>query len=155
MLTDDVEREIVVPREAVEPNTAVATPPATLALVALEPTRAAVAEAVPLAEELGEVRADVGLELEHALLREDVRDDLALAGMLGAGARVEEAALDGDERIIEVNDVIKFQDIEEWFLSNAYVLKKELENSQSKLEPHCIHLQGYHPLTTIYHIIFK
>ena len=31
-----------------------------------------------------------------------MRDDLALTGMLGAGARVEETALDGDERIVEI-----------------------------------------------------
>jgi hypothetical protein len=31
-----------------------------------------------------------------------VRDDLALAAVLGTGARVEEASLDGDEGIVEV-----------------------------------------------------
>ena len=34
----------------------------------------------------------MGLEAQDILLRKDVRDDLALAGVLGAVARVEEAA---------------------------------------------------------------
>ena len=99
--TDDVEREIVVPRKAVEPEAAVAALPA-FALLAGAVLQRKVVETIPLAHELFDVQTGVRLELEHALLREDVRDDLALAGMLGAGARVEEAALDGDEGVVEV-----------------------------------------------------
>lgn len=76
--------------------------PAALSLAAGQALGAALAERVPLPEELGEVLADVGLELEHALLREDVRDDLALARVFGARACAEESALYGDERVVEV-----------------------------------------------------
>lgn len=48
------------------------------------------------------MRTNVGLELEHVLLREYVRHNLALARMLKTRARVEEAALDRDEGIVEV-----------------------------------------------------
>ena len=99
--TDDVEREIVVPREAVEPEAAVAALPA-FAFLAGAALQRKVVETVPLAHELFDVQTGVRLELEHALLREDVRDDLALAGVLGARARVEEPALDGDEGVVEV-----------------------------------------------------
>ena len=48
------------------------------------------------------MRADVRLEREDGLLGEDVGHDLALARVLRARARVEEAALDGDEGVVEV-----------------------------------------------------
>ena len=102
MRTDDIEREVVVPWQTIEPYTAVAALPAALALVAGEAIFAALAELVPLREERGEVRVDVRLELEHVLLREDGGDDLALARVLRARARVEEPALDGDEGVVEV-----------------------------------------------------
>lgn len=100
--TDDVECEVVVPRQAVVPYTALTTVPAALSLAAGKALGAALAERVPLPEELGEVLADVGLELEHALLRKYVRDDLALARVLRARAGAEEAALDGHECVVEV-----------------------------------------------------
>jgi hypothetical protein len=43
---------------------------------------------------------DVLLELADGLGGEGVRDDLAFAGVFDAVARVEEAALDGDEGIV-------------------------------------------------------
>lgn len=101
-VTYDVEREIVVPWETVEPDSAVTAMPAALALVAREALEPTLAKRVPLLEEHREMGADMGLELEDALLREDVGDDLALARMLGARAGVEEPTLDGHERVIEV-----------------------------------------------------
>ena len=44
---------------------------------------------------------DVGLELDDRLGGEGVGDDLALARVLGTVARVEEAALDADEGVVE------------------------------------------------------
>ena len=76
--TDDIEREVIVPWQTIEPYAAVAALPAALALVAGEAVFAALAELVPLPEEVREVHADVRLEFENVLLREDVGDDLAL-----------------------------------------------------------------------------
>lgn len=45
---------------------------------------------------------DVGLELGNRLDRESMRDDLALAGVLSAVARVEQTPLDTDKGIVEV-----------------------------------------------------
>ncbi len=101
MLTDDVKCEVVVPWQAVVPHPTTAAVPAALALGAREALGAALAELVPLLKERADVLADVGLELEDVLLREDVGDDLALAGVLDARARVEDAALDGHERVVE------------------------------------------------------
>ena len=100
--TDDIEREVVVPRQTIEPYAAVSALPAALAFIAGEAIFAALAELVPLPEEVREVHADVRLEFENVLLREDVGDDLALARVLHARTRVEEAALDGHERVVEV-----------------------------------------------------
>ena len=101
MLTDDVKCEIVVPWQTVVPHATVTAMPPTLAFCAREALFTTIAELVPLLEERAEVVADVGLELEDVFLREDVGDDLALAGMLDARTRVEEAALNGHERVVE------------------------------------------------------
>ena len=52
-------------------------------------------------DEKFEVAVDVGLELEDRLGREGMGDNLALAGVLGAVAGVEETALDADEGVVE------------------------------------------------------
>jgi len=44
----------------------------------------------------------MGLELDDALLGEDVRNDLALAGMIVTVARVEDTAVDRDEGVVEI-----------------------------------------------------
>lgn len=59
-------------------------------------------EVVPLLDEELEVAVDVRLELGDGLEREGVRDDLALARVLVAVTRVEEASPDGDEGVVEV-----------------------------------------------------
>lgn len=59
-----------------------------------------VGDAVPLGAEQLEVGVDVLLELADRLGAEGVRDGLALARVLGAVARVEEAAADGDEGVV-------------------------------------------------------
>lgn len=57
-------------------------------------------EFIPLGDEGFEVVVDVGLELADGLGREGVADYLALAGVLGPVAGVEEAAFDGDEGVV-------------------------------------------------------
>lgn len=57
---------------------------------------------VPLALQLLEIVVDVLLELADGFCGESVGDGLALAGVLGAVARVEEAAADGDEGVVVV-----------------------------------------------------
>jgi hypothetical protein len=58
-------------------------------------------ELVPLEDKGFEVVVDVGLELADGFGREGVADYLALAGVLGPVAGVEEAAFDGDEGVVE------------------------------------------------------
>jgi len=58
-------------------------------------------EVVPLLDEELEVAVDVGLELDDGLGGEGVRDDLPLAGVVRPVARVEDAALDADEGVVE------------------------------------------------------
>ena len=101
MLTDDVKCEIVVPRQAVVPHPSITAMPAALALFARKALLTALAKLVPLLKEVAEVLADVGFELEDVLLGENVGYDFALARVLDAGAGVEQAALDGHERVVE------------------------------------------------------
>lgn len=102
MRTNDVESEIVVPGQAVEPDATVTPRPPAFAFVAREPLCAVLVEAVPLPDELADVRPHIRLKLEHAFLGEYVRHDLAFTCMLMARAGVEEAALDGDEGVVEI-----------------------------------------------------
>jgi hypothetical protein len=60
-------------------------------------------EPIPLLREKPEVRVDVGLELPNRLGREGVADDFALTSVLDAVAGVEDAALDGDEGVVELS----------------------------------------------------
>jgi hypothetical protein len=53
-------------------------------------------------QELSDVHANLGLESDDALLRENVRDDFPLASVIGPVPNVEETTLDGDESIVEV-----------------------------------------------------
>jgi len=48
------------------------------------------------------MQADVRFKLEHALEREDVRDDLAFPCVIGPIASIEESSVDGHERIVEI-----------------------------------------------------
>ena len=48
------------------------------------------------------MQTDVRFELEHILEGENVRDDLALSRVVGPVAGVEEASVDGHERVVEV-----------------------------------------------------
>lgn len=100
--TNDVECKIVVPGEAVEPDTTVLALPARLAIIARESFGTSLVKPIPLLDQLADVKADVGLELEYALLGKDVGHNLALPGVLGARPRVEETALDGHEGVVEV-----------------------------------------------------
>jgi hypothetical protein len=93
----DVEREEVKPWEAVEPDAPFSPCPAVRVRAVLA-ARASGAEPVPLARKLADVELDMRLESAHARGREDVRDELALARVLRAVARVEESAMDRDER---------------------------------------------------------
>jgi len=45
---------------------------------------------------------DIRFELQYALEREDVRNNLALSRMLGPVTSVEEASVDGHECVVEV-----------------------------------------------------
>jgi hypothetical protein len=62
----------------------------------------AVAKRIPFREERTKSASDVRLELSHRLGGEGVRDDLALASVFGTVARVEQPAVDGDERVVEL-----------------------------------------------------
>lgn len=57
---------------------------------------------VPLLDEELEVLVHVYFELSNALRGERVRDSLALSGVFSSVSCVEEAALDGDEGVVEV-----------------------------------------------------
>ena len=71
---------------------------AAFALFACQALLSARTDLVPLPEEHSQVLADVRLKIEDVLPREDVGDDLAR--MLQARAGVEQAALDGHERVV-------------------------------------------------------
>jgi hypothetical protein len=58
------------------------------------------ADVIPARDEQVEVSVDVLLELADGFRAEGVADDLALAGVFGAIAGVEEAALDADEGVV-------------------------------------------------------
>lgn len=59
-------------------------------------------DAVPLLDKVGEVVVDVLLKLADALRGEGVADNLALPGVRGAVADVEEAAVDADKGVVEL-----------------------------------------------------
>ena len=59
-----------------------------------------VGQGVELARQQSEVAADEGLELQHVLVGEGMRDGLALARVLCAVTRVEEPARNGYEGVI-------------------------------------------------------
>ena len=88
-VADDVEGEVVEPLEAVQVGGLVG------ALGVLD-------QVVPLLDEELEVGVHVGLELQDRLGGKGVRDDLALAGVLGAVAGVEETTANAHEGIVEV-----------------------------------------------------
>ena len=48
------------------------------------------------------MQTNVRFELEDALEREDVRDDLALPGVIGPIAGIEETSVDGHERVVKI-----------------------------------------------------
>lgn len=84
-IANDVESQVVEPVECIH-----LIPATLLGIRAL----------VPLLLQLLKVVVDVLLELADRFRREGVRDSLALAGVLGAVAGVEEATADGDEGVI-------------------------------------------------------
>ena len=96
-VADDVESQVVKPVESVQAGVASLG-------VGLE-----VGHLSPLLDEHLDVAMDVLLELANRLGAEGVRDNLALARVLGTVARVEETAADRDESIIEVTGSISME----------------------------------------------
>ena len=58
-------------------------------------------QTIPLIHELSDIKTDRGLEFQHVLLGEDVRDDLALVSMVGEIPSFEQTTVNGDKSIIK------------------------------------------------------
>ena len=92
-VTDDIECEIVEPRQAVHPHSScLPIPP--LTFIALSVRSPELKQAIPLSQKCRDVGTGVWFELEHALLRKDVRNELALTRVLRAGARAHDTSRD-------------------------------------------------------------
>lgn len=88
-------------RQAIKPEAPAFALPAALAVGSGLAFNGLVEEAVPLLDEEANVHAELGLELDDALLGKDVRHDLAFASVLVAIACVEDTTADGDKCIVE------------------------------------------------------
>nr|GFD58426.1 hypothetical protein [Tanacetum cinerariifolium] len=83
---DDVKGDIVEPVQRIK--------------LGVLPSACLLIDPVPALRQQLEVVVNVLLKLADGLGTERVRDRLALAGMLGAISRVEEASLDGDKGVV-------------------------------------------------------
>ena len=99
--TDDIKSQIIIPRQTIKPNPP-PSPHPPLSLLSPHPLQPLLKHPIPFSEQLADVEPDVGFEFEYGFLGEDVRDDFAFTGVFGAGAGVEEAALDGDEGVVVI-----------------------------------------------------
>ena len=83
-------------------------------------------------EELGDVDLDFGLKGDDTLLREDVRDNLALTGVLTPIPNVEETALNRDESVVEFRlqcaISVTVDGIERHRVGNGYVVRSNTDD---------------------------
>jgi hypothetical protein len=91
----------ILTRKAIKPDQFVLSKPS-IAFIPRKALLSAFSKFIPLSEQFSHMQTNVRLELEHALLGEDVRDNFALSGVIVPIAGVEEAAVEGHERVIKV-----------------------------------------------------
>ena len=88
-------------RKTIEPKPSIPPKP-TISFIAFQTLDGTLTKLIPLPNKLTNVLSHIRFKLQHALLREDMGDDLALPSMVGPDTGVEETAFDRDESIVEI-----------------------------------------------------
>ena len=75
------------------------------------------------------MQSNVRLQLEYTLEGEDMRNDLALPGMLGSIAGIEDISVDGEERVVvialQTSTPVSVNDVKSVWVGDRHVVRSE------------------------------